>query len=44
VPAGVSSAAAVGLPYGVGTLAVLPVGLWRVRKRRRHRSRRAVAT
>jgi len=44
VPAGVSSAAAVGFPYGAGTLAVLPVGLWRVRKRRRDRSRRLLTT
>jgi signal peptidase I len=44
VPASVSGAAAVGFPYGVGTLAVLPVGLWRARKRSRHRSRRVVTT
>ena len=49
VPKGAATAAAAGLPYGLGGLAMLPVGVWRLRKRRpargvRRRSRRAIAT
>lgn len=38
IPKGTSAAAAVGLPYGVGGLAVLPIGVWRLRKRRPRRA------
>jgi signal peptidase I len=37
VPSGAANAAAVGLPYGMGALAVAPIGLWRLRRRRRTR-------
>ncbi len=49
VPKGATAAAAVGMPFGVGGLAVLPVGVWRLRKRRprrpaRGRPRRPIQT
>ncbi|HET9188628.1 MAG TPA: signal peptidase I, partial [Acidothermaceae bacterium] len=38
VPKSASAAAAVGFPYAVGGLAMLPVGVWRLRKRRPRRA------